>query len=362
MQRQARALAAVGAARRPCKGAHGGRNAGVVGVCFSPTATHGTISQPCPHPPRYWGCNTLEDARRAAAAAASAAAPAEPAPAAPQQPQQPPAAAVEAPAAPQPRTLHAAGFDPASEPVSAPAPAFPHHRAAARPEAPIEVGMQFPGVSTEEFHARYAAPALAAVARVAGVDAAAVEQRVAPAGARRRLLQAGDGPPPRARVGGYNGGSGYSGDDDGVEVTYSITSPNRQITLERVEAAAANDGAGFAEALAAAGVPLRPAVTVLDGAPRTPRLRTARVPAGAAGAAPAAPAPPPRPPAGVVAGAVVGSLLGALLLVALAAFFVVSARRRRDGLEPPLAALFRHRERASTGGTDADAPAPAPKE
>jgi hypothetical protein len=289
------------------------------------------IESPCPSlfspiPRWYWGCQSAAESQHSAAAAGPTATAAGHAPAPETKPRAP------ATSAAQPKEVFR-GADAASEPVSAPATSVgpdgsSEDASAADPTAPVEVGLQFPGVSAEAFSRHYAASALAAVAHVAGVDPSAVEQSMQPAGGRRRLHQAA----------GF--GSGHGFDSDGVEVTYSITSPNRAVTLERVEAAAANDGAGFIQALVAAGVPLRPAVTV-NGAQRTSRPRFVRPSPAAAGAG--ADSSSKRMPAGVVAGAIIGALLGAALLAALTAFAILTVRARREGCDPPLAALLRRR-------------------
>lgn len=98
------------------------------------------------------------------------------------------------PAAPQPDAL---GDDvPLPAPVNATAPEAP-----ADASAPVTLGLTFGGVSAGDFKAQYAAGSRAAVADLAGVPVAAVEETItpAPSGARRllrALLQAAPAPAP----------------------------------------------------------------------------------------------------------------------------------------------------------------------
>jgi len=199
----------------------------------------------------------------------------------------------------------------------------------------ISVALQFAGVTVEEFQDKYADGAREAVAKVAGVEVADVDQNIKPAapppaaggatGAHRRLLQAA--PPPA-----------------GVEVEYTVKTPNRVSTLERLEKATADDGAVFTNALTAAGVPLKPAV-LIEGSQRVaaPAVPTTTAPAAAA-AAPAGAAAGDgggggrSKNKGVIIGAVVGAVLGALLLagVVVATALLVRHRRQTGSKKPDL--------------------------
>jgi hypothetical protein len=167
-------------------------------------------------------------------------------------------------------------------------------------------------VTTDEFKAKYAEGSLKAVAEVAGVDPAAVKSTVTPAGAggaaARRLLASG-----------------------GVDVAYTITAADRDALLERLDTASADGGAGLNKALAAAGVPLKPAVWI-NGQNKVPVApvvtpRTAETPAATV-PAPEQATGTPAVSQSVVIGAVVGSVLGALLLVALVLVFLRLRRRK----------------------------------
>lgn len=185
---------------------------------------------------------------------------------------------------------------------------------------PVDMGLQYPGVSADEFKSKYAEGSLSAVAKVAGVEPSVVEQVIKPVGAARRLLQ--------------------DAASKGVDVTYSITSADRDATLQRLVAATANNGAGLYDALAAAGVPLHPAVSIngvktvkLPANPQ-PTAREAAATALASQTNTPQPAAQPAPGQGsnnigTIVGAVVGSVLGALLLVVLALLAVRYWRRRK---------------------------------
>lgn len=228
---------------------------------------------------------------------------------------------------------------------------------AAAEAAPVEVQLQFPGVTVDEFKDKYAQGSLEAVASVAGVPPSSVEQTIkpsapaaatAPAAGGRRLLQAAAG-------------------GAGVDVSYTISAPDRAALLQRLDAAAADGGAGFKQALATAGVPLQPAVSV-DGVAKVapaPAAATAAVSTTPrAAAAPASPGPASPEPAsaqsgpgkGVMIGAIVGAVGGALLLALLVVLVLVVLKRRKGGKGAPAA------DKGAKGGSKGGAVAAGKKD
>ncbi|GBF96065.1 hypothetical protein Rsub_08941 [Raphidocelis subcapitata] len=287
-----------------------------------------------------------------------------------------------------------------TSPADGSAESYDANIASSPPEA-IRLGLTFPGLALGEFTDKYARGALAAVARVSGVDAAAISASYAtaadaasPETSRRKLTD----PPAGRRLAQAEAG--------GVAALYALSASDREGTLQRLEEASANDGAGFAAALSGEGVPIRPEVSV-NGVVRVP-LRPAAPPspspapkdkaaADAKDAAPAdkepkpkegdkakdkaaadkekdkaapgkspAPAAKPAPPpaqvaatargnkAGVVVGAVVSGLVGTLLL-ALAVVVVSHQLRERDAKKAKKAAAAAADIESGNGGADASA-------
>jgi hypothetical protein len=243
-----------------------------------------------------------------------------------------------------------------TSPADGSAESYDANEAAGPPPEAIRLGLTFPGVSLAEFNEKYVRGALAAVSRVSGVEADAISATYTPAAgaaspesSRRKLVG--------RRLAQADGGAG------GVAALYALSATDRDAALQRLDDASANDGEGFAAALAGEGVPIRPEVSV-NGVVKV-ALHSAAAPApspapkeegekdkaaadkeaadkaaadkskdkekdkgkdGKAAGKPPAPAPPPSPPpaqvaatargnkAGVIVGAVVSGLVGALLL------------------------------------------------
>jgi hypothetical protein len=161
-------------------------------------------------------------------------------------------------------------------------------RAAARPPPPVDVELEYPSISKADFLRQYGNGSLAAVSDVSGVKGDNITARYGVPGPQRRLRM-------RSLL--------QSADGNGVVARYALSVANKaasERTMLRLDAAAADGGAGWTKALRASGVPLTPSVRV-NGQVSVPP--------------PAAPKPPgPRLSAGAIAGIVIGSFFGLLLL------------------------------------------------
>lgn len=135
-----------------------------------------------------------------------------------------------------------------------------------------------------------------------------------------------------------------------MRVKYAINAPDRAAVLQRVDAATADGAKGLTEALAAAGVPLHPAVFV-NGVPKVTLAQARAAAAAAAPVSTARDAPAGGNRRGVIIGAVLGSVFGAVLLGALAYALLRFCRARRGG-----GALFggKAASPAKKGGARAD--------
>eukprot|EP00775_Hariotina_reticulata_P001511 gene1511-1847_t len=121
-----------------------------------------------------------------------------------------------------------------------PSPSAPLPESPAPPKENVQLGLLFSGISPEEFQEKYSNGTLAAISQITGIPAEQIKPTYTPASAvsGRKLLQTG------------------------VIVDYNIATAVREATLGKISDATANNGLGFYSALAANGVPLRPAISV----------------------------------------------------------------------------------------------------